>query len=164
MKKDTKVSLPYQQILHKQVIDENSPGTVLRDFETLLEFIGHEDVNVSGKYNLLPMKLLPQPNEQLTCPIEIWLTRPGQKSYPHINGLYLLLRATGITCIKGAGTKQLLVLDNAILQSWRGLNPTERYFTLLKLERIDPVDPEISRPMILETHGKAPKQYPVWDE
>jgi len=46
MKRDTKVSLPYQQILHKQVIDENSPGTVLRDFETLLEFISQEDVNV----------------------------------------------------------------------------------------------------------------------
>ncbi|MEW6382187.1 MAG: hypothetical protein AB1611_21690 [bacterium] len=34
----------------------------------------------------------------------------------------------------------------------------------VKLERIDPPDPQIEKPVILEAHGKAPEQYPSWDE
>ena len=38
--------------LGSQVIDESGPGTVLRDFETLLEFVGLEGVRSTGKYHL----------------------------------------------------------------------------------------------------------------
>jgi hypothetical protein len=70
-----------QQVLQNQIIDENCPGTVLRDFEKLLAFIGPDGVSVSGKNNLLPFKLLPQLNAQMTHPIEIGLKRPQQKLY-----------------------------------------------------------------------------------
>jgi hypothetical protein len=70
-----------QQVLQNQIIDENGPGTVLHDFEKLLAFIGPDGVSVSGKNNLLPFKLLPQLNEQMTHPIKIDLKRPQQKSY-----------------------------------------------------------------------------------
>jgi hypothetical protein len=52
-----------QQVLRNQIIDDKSPGTILRDFENLLEFIGPEGVSVSGKNNLFSLKLLPQLNE-----------------------------------------------------------------------------------------------------
>ena len=31
------------------------------------------------------------------------------------------------------------------------------------LERIDPLDPKIKEPVVLEAHGDAPEQYPKWD-
>ena len=122
----------YQEVLREQVIDKNSPGTILRDFEILLDFVAAEAPPVSKKNNLLPMKVLAQLNSRLTNPLNIDLKRPQQKSYPHINGLYLLLRASGIGYIEGSGTKQHLALDEAARQSWQSLNPTERYCTFLE--------------------------------
>lgn len=122
----------YQQVLRDQVVDENSPGTILRDFEILLDFVATEVPPVSKKNNLLPMKALAQLNSRLTNPLNIDLKRPVQKSYPHINGLYLLLRASGIGYIEGSGTKLHLALDETAHQSWQSLNPTERYCTLLE--------------------------------
>ena len=60
------------------------------------------------------------------------MNRPQQKSYPHINGLYLLVRALGLTCIEEMSRKPLLVVDDAVYRVWKGLNPTERYCTLLE--------------------------------
>jgi hypothetical protein len=34
----------------------------------------------------------------------------------------------------------------------------------VRLERVDPPDPKIKKPVIVESHGKAPQQYPNWDE
>ena len=34
----------------------------------------------------------------------------------------------------------------------------------VKLERIEAADPKSKKPRILESHGKAPEQYPSWDE
>ncbi|MBW4616911.1 MAG: plasmid pRiA4b ORF-3 family protein [Desmonostoc vinosum HA7617-LM4] len=120
------------QLLQELSIDENHPGTIVRDFQTLLDFIQPKGVEVSSVNNLLPLKVLSELNSRLSHPIEIKLKRPVQKSYPYINGLYLLLRSSGIGQIKAQGKKQILVLDTAILTSWSNLNSTERYFNLLE--------------------------------
>jgi hypothetical protein len=120
-----------QKLLRNQVIDETHPGSILRDFQTLLEFIG-EGIPAAGRHRLLPMKMLADLNARMTRPIELRLRRPQQRSYPYINGLFLVLRATGLLRAEGGGTKARLVLDPELLASWRGLNPTERYFTLLE--------------------------------
>lgn len=122
----------YQQILTSQTIDTDGPGSILRDFEMLLEWIGPEGTTVSHKNNLLPMKSLEQLNARMTHPLQLALKRPRLKSYPHISALYMLLRATGLASVKGTGTTKRLVLDETLLASWRQLNPTERYFTLLE--------------------------------
>ena len=131
-----------QQVLRNQIIDDNGPGTILRDFKTLLEFIGQDGVSVSGKHNLFSFKLLPQLNEQMTRPIELDLKRPLQKSYPYLNGLYLLLRAAGFGMLEGSGSRQKMILDKAVLQSWKALNSIERYLTLFETWMIKG-DPEI---------------------
>jgi hypothetical protein len=130
----------YQRTLSQQIITESEPGTVLRDFETLLDFIRPTGIEVSSTYHLLPKKTLPQLNAQLSRPIQLGLQQPQQKSFPHIHGLYLLLRASGLSDVDEAGARPRLVLDEAALASWRGLNSTERYFTLLEawLLRGDP--------------------------
>ena len=53
------LSVQTQQVLRDQVIDDNGPGTILRDFEILLDFIGPDGVSVSGKKNFSSLKLLP---------------------------------------------------------------------------------------------------------
>jgi hypothetical protein len=120
-----------QRALRNRTIGENEPGAVLRDFASLLDFVGAREVVVSGKHQLLPMPLLAELNSRLSRTNQISLRRPQQKSHPYINGLYLLLRASGLSLVEQRGNKQLLLLDEDALRSWRGLNPTERYFTLL---------------------------------
>jgi len=126
------LSFKYQQALRDQEIDENGPGTILKDFEILLDFVRSGDMPVSGIHNLLPLKLLGELNALLTHPIEIDLKRPQQKSYPNIHGLYLLLRASGLSLVRRNKKKPRLVLDDTALQSWKELNSTERYFILLE--------------------------------
>lgn len=126
------LSLDYQQVLRDQVIDGNGPGTILKDFEIVLNFIGTDGVAVSGKYNLFPLNVLSELNARLSHPIEIDLKRPQQKSYPNIHGLYLLLRAAGLGLVRKSGKSQRLVLDREMLKSWKALNSTEHYFSLLE--------------------------------
>ncbi|MDF5724492.1 MAG: plasmid pRiA4b ORF-3 family protein [Rhizonema sp. PD37] len=121
-----------QQLLHQQTIDENQPSTIIRDFQTCVDFLQPLGIEVSSINNFFPLKVLAQINSKLSHPIEIQLKRPVQKSYPYINGLYLLLRCSGICRIKTEGKKQLLVINEATYQSWLSLNFTERYFTLLE--------------------------------
>jgi hypothetical protein len=134
------LSADQQQTFQQLTIDEESPGTILRDFNTLVIFIGSKGVPVTGQYHLLPLRVLPDLNAQMTFPIQLGLNRPQQKSYPHLNGLFLLLRGTGLTRLETGGSKSRLVLDEAVLSSWAGLTLIEQYFTLLEswLLRADP--------------------------
>jgi len=122
----------HRQTLAKQKIDQDSPGTILQDFHTLIDFVGEKGVEVSGQYHLLNLKLLAPLNARMTHPLELRLKRPQLKSYPHLNGLYLLLRTTGLGQIYTMTKKPRLFIDQELLSSWLNLNPTERYFTLLE--------------------------------
>ncbi|MDZ8050497.1 MAG: plasmid pRiA4b ORF-3 family protein [Aulosira sp. ZfuVER01] len=121
-----------QQLLKELSIDENQPGEILHDFQILIDFLQPKGVEVSSVNHLLPLKVLSELNSRLSHPIETKLKRPVQKSYPYINGLYLLLRSSGIVQLRSQGKKQILLLDEAVLESWSSLNLTERYFTLLE--------------------------------
>jgi hypothetical protein len=121
----------HQRVLNNQTISENEPGAALRDFAALLDFIGAREVVVSGKHQLLPMFLLAELNSRLSRTNQVSLKRPQQKSYPYIHGLYLLLRASGLSLVENRGSKQFLLLDEDALRLWHRLNTTERYFTLL---------------------------------
>ncbi|MDT5158948.1 MAG: hypothetical protein QOH51_3305 [Acidobacteriota bacterium] len=100
---DIALSAKHQRILREQTIDESEPGRVLRDFEMQLNFVSRQETKVSGIHQLLPMNLLAELNAQLSKPLRSGLKRPQQKSYPHINGLYLLLRASGLSLIAEEG-------------------------------------------------------------
>ncbi|MCB1807514.1 MAG: plasmid pRiA4b ORF-3 family protein [Candidatus Competibacteraceae bacterium] len=124
---------PYDcKILQAQTITEDSPGPIVRDFATLLAFIGADGIEVSGKYRFLPMARLAELNARLSRPIKLDLKRPQQKSYPSIHGLYLLLRASGLGQVRRYGKKDRLILDAVALECWESLNLTERYFALLE--------------------------------
>ena len=113
-------------------VGEDGPGTILHDFQMLLSLVQERDLRVSKVHQLPPLKALSEINRRLAQPIALGLKRPQLKSYPNITGLYLLLRASGLGCIRSTPSRALLAIDEAGYDSWGSLNPTERYFTLLE--------------------------------
>lgn len=130
--KKCELSPAQEQILREQVIDVDRPGPLLRDFEALLEYVGAEGVRAAGKYNLLPILAIPELDQRLSRPLRLKLERPQLKSHPYLQGLHLLLRASGLSLVEESGPKARLVIDPVALECWRRLNPTEQYFSLLE--------------------------------
>ncbi len=129
---EIRFSRKHKRVLRRVTIDESGPGTVLHDFEALLEFIKQQgEMRITGMHQLRLRTLSPI-NERLARPLHLGLKRPQQKSYPNIHGLYLLVRASGLTYVGGTAKKPLLVVDDAVDRIWEDLNPTERYCTLLE--------------------------------
>ncbi|MGP1387077.1 MAG: IS1096 element passenger TnpR family protein [Thainema sp.] len=128
------IELPESAIALLQDLDitETTPGTIVKDFETLLAAMGDKGLPVSGKLQHISLKLLGDLNAQMSQPIQLALKRPQQKSYANLHGLCLLLRATGITKVATVGKTPHLQVDPDIYASWQTLNPTEKYFTLLE--------------------------------
>jgi hypothetical protein len=123
---------PHCSHLASQTIDETGPGSILVDFEMLLGFV-EDGVRSTGKYHLLPMARLFELDQLMTKPLRPRLKRPQQRSFPHLNGLYLLLRATQLGVPEGHGkTSGQLTLDADLHKQWLQLNATERYFNLLE--------------------------------
>ncbi len=122
----------HEQRLQAQVITDTEPGAVLRDFRMLLDFIGHEGIESSGKYNMLPLRLISELDGRLSRPLNLALARPQLRSHPYLQGLNLLLRASGIVVVEGVNAKAKLVVDPSMLVQWNDLNNVERYFTLLE--------------------------------
>ncbi len=148
----------WRSVLCEQVFSDVGPGTVLRDFETLLNFIGDSGVRSTGKYHLLPMAGLATLDEQMAAPVRPRLERPQQFAFPQIHGLYLLLRALRLVKPEGSGkTTGRLVLDAPRVAQWRELNPTEKYFTLLdalihKVDQAAAGDPSRGPGMLMELY------------
>lgn len=121
-----------EQHLQQQSIDHQHPGTILHDFQVLLDFLTPNGTTVNGAHNFLSMKSLAELNQRFSHPIASTLKRPQQNSFPYIHGLHLLLRTSGLTLVQAKGKKQQLVLDDAVLNAWHQLNLTEQYFNLLE--------------------------------
>ena len=130
--KQRELTTSQEQFLRTQVISPDQPGTVLHDFHTLLDYVGPEGVEAQGKYNLLPIKLIGELDRRLSRPLHLDLKRPLIRSHPYLQGLNLLLRASGLTRIGGTGARARLVVDPEMMVQWEQLNPTEQYFNLLE--------------------------------
>jgi len=92
-------------ILKRQQFGGTKPGTLLKDFNSLLAFIGTTGIAVSEKNQLFAQNTLAELNRILTHPLDVKLKRPVQKSFPHVNGLYLLLRSSGLGYVVSDGKK-----------------------------------------------------------
>ncbi len=130
--KQSKLTRAQEQSLRDQVITADQPGPVLRDFRVLLEFLGPEGVEAGGKYNLLPLKFIGELDRRLSRPLHLELKRPQLRSHPYLQGLNLLLRASGLSRVEGSGARARLVPDPAMRMQWDRLNPTEQYFHLME--------------------------------
>ncbi len=70
------------KILKQQTFDENQPGTILKDFQILLDYIGEKGIEVSGINSFFPIKLLAEINSLLSHPLLIDLKRPSRNLIP----------------------------------------------------------------------------------
>jgi len=122
--------------LHRKVLADIpiDPQThpILRDFPALLDYVRRERPALT-KGGQLPMAVLEPINGLLSRPIEHGLQRPSQKSFPHINGLYLLLRASGLTLPVADGKKMNLAVDEELAEIWAGLTAVEQYLGLIEI-------------------------------
>ena len=125
------LSLEDAEIIKKQTFSDTQPGSLLKDFQLMLDFIGDDGIDATKTTHHIGMKYLFELNERITRPVETELKRPQQKAFPVIHGLYLLLRVSGLGRLVEQKSKTLIVLDQDILTSWRSLNAAERYFSLL---------------------------------
>ncbi len=121
-----------EQCLRNQAITDTQPGPVLTDFRTMLDFVGTEGLEAGGKYHLFPLQFITELNARLSRPLKLVLKRPQLRSHPYLQGLHLLLRASGLVIVEGLGAKARLVVDSGMLVQWDSLNPTEQYFNLLE--------------------------------
>lgn len=121
-----------KKIIQEQVITSESPGIILRDFQTILKFLQPDGVELSSTNHLFSLKYLQELNDSLSYPTQTKLKRPQQKSYPYIHGLYFVLRTSGLSQVITKGKKARLYLDTNLIKIWQGFNPTEQYFTLLE--------------------------------
>ena len=91
-----------EKVLRDQVIAADHPGSLLRDFDMLLAALGPKGVEAGGKYHLLPIKLIGELDLRLSRPLRLELKRPQIRSHPYLQGLNLLLRASGLARVEGA--------------------------------------------------------------
>lgn len=133
------LSSAQETLLRKKTITQDAPGTILRDVETMLDFVGEDGLRLSASRGAIYTKALPDINEQLSHSLEVDYKRLTQKAYPTIAGLNLLLRAAALVRVNREGTHPNMELNERVVASWRDLNPTEQYMSLLEawLNRAD---------------------------
>lgn len=123
----------FQEMLKTTTIAETSPGSIIADFEMMLDDVAKKGIPLTGKTKHIAMGQLKAINDKMTTPLETGLSRPQQLSYPNINGIYMLLRNSGIVKVQKNKKKNMLVINDAGLETWHQLNLAEKYFSLFKL-------------------------------
>jgi hypothetical protein len=122
-----------RQLLTEQSISLEGPGTLLRDVQVLIGFIGTQGLATQSNRGNLPSSVLPELNARLCHPLEIKLKRPLLRDYPNVAGVYVLLRVLNL--IRADANR--VWIDAERLAAWNDFNPTERYFALLETWLLD---------------------------
>ena len=133
------LSSAQETLLRKQDITRDSPGPILRDVDTMLDLVGDDGLRVSESRGAIYAKRLSEINARLTRSLEADYQRLTQKAFPTIAGLNLLLRAAALVRVNREGTHPRMECNEEVVASWRALNPTEQYMSLLEawLNRAD---------------------------
>lgn len=125
------VTSQYKAFLKTLKITQIQPGPILHDIDVFLDMLQTAPLKLTATHRLSQPQL-ETINEQLYQPIQVALKRPQQKSYPPILGLYLLLRASGLTYVDETGKQPELLINEAVYQQWQTLNLIERFGHLLE--------------------------------
>ncbi len=115
------------------MITKQTPGMIVSDFNSIATYIFKNKILVKGKGRQFPVKLLETLNHLLTHPLKHGFTQPQQKSFPHLHGLYWLLRASGLLRLKQRGKKKYFEINASYYQKWGELNDMEQYCNLLDI-------------------------------
>lgn len=131
---ELEMSLEDKEILKKQKITKKNPGNLLIELERFLDYIDKNKIVLTNTKKNITAKDIRKINDILYEPIQTDYSRPTQKTYPNIDVLYYITINAGLCVIDNKGsTKEYLVLNKPVYNSWVQLNNTEKYFNLLEL-------------------------------
>ena len=117
-----------QRILAEQPITPEGPGTILKDVDSFLQFVGTDGIVTQSRNGTIPISRLMELNQRSCHPIQLHLKRPLLRDFPNLAGVFILLRVMDLLEINGSR----LVVGPKALDSWRALTFTEQYFALLE--------------------------------
>ena len=103
---------------------------ILSDFQIVLEYISFNKPEVSRKNNRISNDCVIELNKKLSKKLSLDLKQHNQTSYPQINCLFLLLRASGFGVVNLENSRLTLTVDEGLSKQWIKLNETEKYFNL----------------------------------
>lgn len=107
------------------------PGTILHDFQALMDMVGTDGLRISGAHGMFPIDRLVELDAKLAAPLKLAMKRPLLYSYPNVAGLCMLFRSSGMGLIEGNGSTQRLVINARMLDRWQQLSSVDRYWNLL---------------------------------
>lgn len=119
------------KIDNKEIILEGKE-TIVEDINRVLYYIQNNKILATKGKQYFAIKHIKELNAILVDPIDVFSTRPAQKTYPNINGIYLILRTMGMLTFKVSKKETVMSVNEKLLKSWQSLNFTEQYFTLLE--------------------------------
>jgi len=115
-----------------QEITLSGNETIVENINRVIAYIQEHKVLATKEKHYFAIKHIKDLNAILLDPIDVFSTRPAQKTYPNINGIYLLLRTMGMLTFQVSKREIVMGINQKLLENWKRLNPTEQYFTLLE--------------------------------
>ena len=119
------------KIESKEIILEGNE-TIIENINRVIAYIQEHKVLATKGKQYFAIKYIKDLNALLVDPLDIFSLRPAQKSYPNINGIYLILRTMGMLTFKVSKKETVMGINEDVLERWQCLNTTEQYFTLLE--------------------------------
>jgi len=135
----------------KIVLDDNV--TIVENIDRVIDYIQEHKVLATKARQYFAIKEIQNLNNILLNPLDIISARPAQKTYPNINGIYLLLRTMGILRFDVSKKEIVIEIDDELLRNWKTLNKTEQYFMLLEFWLIqsypkDTIEASVNQPLM----------------
>ena len=73
-----------QRLLTEQPITPAGPGSILKDVDSFLEFVGTEGIATKSRSSTLPIGRLMELNQKSSYPVELTLKRALLRDYPNL--------------------------------------------------------------------------------
>ncbi len=161
------LSTKNQQILFEQVFNDDGPGTILHDFEKILDFIGPDGIDVGGKYKFFPLKLMDFDSFS-SCILDAFDFDDDHLYMFSYRNRFGMLENLNHPYMEEPPDASKVLIGELSLKPGAAMNFLfdfgDNWKFDVKLERIDPADKKIKGPVVLESHGEAPDQYSDWDD
>jgi len=128
-----KIQQQYNKIeIDTKEIVVKGKDTIVENINRVLAHIQENKILATKGKQYFAIKHIKDLNSILVDPIDVFSTRPAQKTYPNINGIYLILRTMGMLTFQVSKKETVMGINEKLLKSWKKLNHTEQYFTLLE--------------------------------
>ncbi len=133
-KKPKNLSKKSKQILKKQKVTKETPGDVVKEMETLLNYVKSKKVKLTKSLRKITLPQVKELNSLIDNTMDLDKPRAKQLDYPYIDALYSLAIISKLCIPEGKNTKyDNFIINEPVYNNWKKLNDTEKYFSLLEV-------------------------------